>query len=525
MLYSARSRRGMVTAPHHLAAQAGLDILKAGGNAVEAAVAVAAALAVLYPHMTGIGGDGFWLIRWPDGKMNAIDACGRAAHLATPALYNGLESVPWRGGLAANTVAGTISGWDAALAQAGGALPLSRLLQDAIDYAEQGIVVTESLAGLLAMHRHALQEVPGFSALFLPNGDMPIAGQTIRNPALGQTLRRLAEAGLSDFYQGKLARSIAADLEAAGSPVRGRDLQMQRAEMAEPLSVRLQSGLFHNCRPPTQGAASLLILALAERLGVTGADTPEDIHKWVEATKLAFRYRDAEIADPAIMHADPQALLDDAAALDRMAAKADLQTAAPWPHPPQLGDTTWFGVIDGNGCAVSMIQSLYFEFGSGVVLPQTGIVWQNRGASFDLRPNLLRSLAPGRKPFHTLNPAMAHLNDGSTLSYGTMGGEGQPQTQAAIVARAVLAGQELQGAITAPRWLLGRTWGDTSTSLKLESRFDPALIEALRRMGHEVEILTPFATAMGHAGALRRYADGTLEGATDPRSDGAVAAW
>ncbi len=171
-----------------------------------------------------------------------------------------------------------------------------------------------------------------------------------------------------------------------------------------------------------------------------------------------------------------------------------------------------------------MIQSLYFEFGSGVVLPETGLVWQNRGASFDLAPGRLRSLVPGRKPFHTLNPAMAMLNDGSLLSYGTMGGEGQPQTQAAIVARNVMAGLGLQEAITAPRWLLGRTWGETTTTLKMETRFAPELLEGLRRLGHDVESLTPFANAMGHAGAIRRYEDGTMEGATDPRSDGGVAA-
>lgn len=524
MLFSARSHRGMVTAPHHLAAQAGRDILKAGGNAVEAAVAVAATLSVVYPHMTGLGGDGFWLIRRPDGETTAIDACGRLAQNATPALYAGLDAVPWRGGLAANTVAGTVAGWSRALAYAGGTMSLTALLADAIDHAEQGMVVTESMAGLMAAHLDVLSFMPNFRGLFLPGGDMPIAGALHRNPALASTLRRLASAGLGDFYHGKLAGLIASELASCGSPVSLDDLNHHQAALSAPLETTLHHGRFYNMVPPTQGAASLLILALAERLGVKGADTVEDIHRWVEATKMAFRWRDSVIADPAVMTSSPQALLADPRALDAMAAEIGTDRAAPWPHPAQPGDTTWFGVVDDQGWAVSMIQSLYFEFGSGIVLPETGLIWQNRGASFDLAPGRLRSLVPGRKPFHTLNPAMADLNDGSLLVYGTMGGEGQPQTQAAIVARNVIAGLSLQEAVTAPRWLLGRTWGETTTTLKMETRFGPEILDGLRELGHDVESLTPFATAMGHAGAIRRYEDGTMEGATDPRSDGGVAA-
>ncbi|GAB6853873.1 gamma-glutamyltransferase family protein [Asaia astilbis] len=524
MLFSARSRKGMVTAPHHLAAQAGRDILKAGGNAVEAAVSVAATLSVVYPHMTGLGGDGFWLIRRPDGAMLAIDACGRLAQSAGPELYQGLDAVPWRGGLAANTVAGTVAGWNRALAYAGGNLPLTTLLADAIDHAESGMVVTESMAGLMAAHLGTLNYMPNFGSLFLPAGDMPIAGSVHRNPALARTLKRLATAGLGDFYHGKLADLIAAELAACGSPVSLDDLNRHDVVAGAPLETMLHHGRFFNVAPPTQGAASLLILALAERLGVQGADTVEDIHRWVEATKAAFIWRDREIADPAIMRISPQTLLSDPAELDRLAASIDLTRASPWPHEAQQGDTTWFGVMDSEGWAVSMIQSLYFEFGSGVVLPETGLVWQNRGSSFELKQGGLRSLVPGRKPFHTLNPAMAALNDGSLLAYGTMGGEGQPQTQAAIIARNVIAGLSLQEAITAPRWLLGRTWGETSTTLKMETRFAPEIFDGLSALGHDVEGLTPFATAMGHAGAIRRYEDGTMEGATDPRSDGGVAA-
>jgi gamma-glutamyltranspeptidase/glutathione hydrolase len=225
------------------------------------------------------------------------------------------------------------------------------------------------------------------------------------------------------------------------------------------------------------------------------------------------------------MQVDPQALLDDAAALDAMAARIDVDHALPWPHPPQPGDTCWFGAADAAGRVVSCIQSTYFEFGSGVVLPETGITWQNRGSSFRLIPEGWNALKPGRKPFHTLNPALARFDDGRVMAYGTMGGEGQPQTQAAIFSRYGWHGVPLQEAITRPRWLLGRTWGEESVTLKFEDRFDAALYAQLREAGHQIELVDAFTSMMGHAGAIVRHASGALEGATDPRSDGQVAAW
>jgi gamma-glutamyltranspeptidase/glutathione hydrolase len=267
-----------------------------------------------------------------------------------------------------------------------------------------------------------------------------------------------------------------------------------------------------------------MILGLFERLGVTEGEGFAHLHGLIEATKRAFRVRDRVITDPGRLPADPRDFLT-AAALDRRAASVDMQVALPWPQPAAPGDTVWMGAIDRAGRAVSYIQSIYWEFGSGVVLRDTGITWQNRGISFTLDPTALNALEPGRKPFHTLNPALARFDDGRVMLYGTMGGEGQPQTQAAVFTRYARFGQPLQQAVSAPRWLLGRTWGDASTSLKLENRFAPALVEALRAAGHQVELLAePFSDIMGHAGALVRHADGLIEGAADPRSDGAVAA-
>ena len=530
MLNTSRSRRGMVTAPHRLASQAGLQILREGGNAIEAAVATAAALAVVYPHMNSIGGDGFWLIAEPGRAPMAIDAAGRAGAAANPTLYrdHGLAAVPWRGPLAANTVAGTVSGWEAALEigrRWGGRLPLARLLAEAIDYAKGGVVVTDGMAETVAAKWDELSALPSNSVCALLEGAPPRPGSVLRQPQLAATLHRLAEAGLADFYRGGLAEAIAADLADLGAPVGRQDLRSHAASLVAPLSVSLKGAELFNLPPPTQGLASLMILTLFDRLGVTAGEGFDHVHGLIEATKQAFLVRDRHVGDPAHMEVDAQSLLDDAAGLDARAARIDRHRALPWPQPPSAGDTVWFGVIDGDGRAVSMIQSTYFEFGAGLVLPRTGIVWQNRGASFRVADDGWNALKPGRKPFHTLNPAMARLSDGRQMVYGTMGGEGQPQTQAAIFTRYAMFGQELQAAVTAPRWLLGRTWGEESTSLKLEDRFDPALIAQLRAAGHEVELVAPFTSTMGHAGALVRHADGTLEGAADPRSDGAVAAW
>lgn len=526
MLNTTRSLRGMVTSPHHLASEAGIRILREGGNAIEATIAMAATLAVVYPHMTGIGGDGFWLIALPDRDPIAIDACGGAASAATPEYYRarGISEIPFRGPLAANTVAGTISGWGAAYAissRSGGQLPLSRLVEDAVWHAENGFAVSESQAELTGTKLSELRHVSGFSASFAPDGRVPRTGEIMKLPALSRTLQRIGKAGTEDFYDGQLARSIAADLGHCGSPVSLADLQSHRAHSPSSLSVRLRNARIYNLPPPTQGLASLMILALFDRLDIRQAESFDHIHGIVEATKRAFMVRDRVVGDPVQTAVNIAEYLSDAT-LDRLASVIVRDRALPWPAAPEAGDTVWLGAIDRNGLAVSFIQSIYFEFGSGCVLPETGITWQNRGASFSLAGNGPRTLGPGRKPFHTLNPALARFNDGRTMVYGTMGGEGQPQTQAAIFTRYAHFGQPLQAAVTAPRWLLGKTWGEDSVTLKMEARIAPSVVSALGAAGHQIELVSEFTSMMGHAGAIVRSTDGRFEGASDPRSDGAA---
>ncbi|MBT6276955.1 MAG: gamma-glutamyltransferase, partial [Chromatiales bacterium] len=438
----------------------------------------------------------------------------------------GLTAIPSRGPLAANTVAGTVSGWGDALRisqSLGGHLPLERLLEDAIHYAEHGVPVTVGQQSLTKDKLGEMEGVCGFSQ-FLSEGKPYQAGQLYRNERLAETLRAIAADGTETFYRGALATKIAADLSAAGSPVTAADLAAHTAQRVTPLKVDLPGAQLFNMPPPTQGISSLMILALFDQLQVREAEGFAHLHGIVEATKQAFLVRDKYVTDPAYMTRSTGDLLA-APSLHELAGAIDPEKALPWPQESPPGDTIWMGAIDRDGVAVSFIQSIYWEFGSGVVLGETGIQWQNRGSSFSLHPDALHALRPGRKPFHTLNPAMAMFDDGRTLSYGTMGGEGQPQTQAAVFSRYHHFGQPLQQAVSAPRWLLGRTWGEQSTNLKVESRIDSGVLSALRLAGHDVQVVEPYTSMMGHAGAVLITMDGTLEGATDPRSDGVVAAF
>ena len=528
MLHTSRAYNGMVVAPHHLAAQSGLAVLREGGNAIEAMIAAAASIAVVYPHMNNLGGDNFWLIRLADGRRFAIDACGGAAALATPDWYReqGHQHIPDRGPLAALTVAGAVSGWGAAqqLSQQAlqGKLPLERLLEDARAQAEAGVAVSTTLAANAAGKLDQLRDVPGFASTYCTDGVPLSSGTRLRQPAVAATLEQLARAGLDDFYRGDLAKQMAAELEAAGSPLRLADLQRHQALDVEPLELKVGGHTVYNLPPPTQGLASLLLLGVYDRLPHDSVDDFNFVHALVEATKCAFRIRDQHVCDPDYMEKPASAFLS-SEILDELAARVDHQRAAPWPDAATGGDTVWLGAVDKHGNSVSFIQSIYWEFGSGMVLPGSGVTWQNRGISFALDPNHFNCLAPHRRPFHTIQPALAELADGRVMPFGTMGGEGQPQTQAMVFTRHVMHDQPLQQSVSAPRWLLGRTWGSEATNLRIESRFDEAVYRQLAEAGHDVERIGDYDDVMGHAGALVHHPDGLIEAAADPRSDGCCA--
>ncbi len=533
--------RGMVTSPHYLATQAGVDTLRKGGTALDAAIAVAAVLAVVYPQMCSIGGDNFWLAHEAaTGSLHGINASGRSGEKATRDFYaqKGLAAIPLRGPLAACTVPGVVSGWDAARTLSlswGSPLSLADLLQDAIALAAEGFAVTPSLAYWLHEDCKAdpqgyrqLQNQPGFASTFLPTGKPAHVGELMRLPHLAATLSLIAREGPRTFYEGELAERMTRWLEDNGGLLTARDFAAHDAETVTPLSVHYRGLEACNLPPNTQGVASLSILNILEHMDVAslGEGSAQHIHAIVEATKLAFAERDAHVTDPDFAQIPLDHMLSPAHGRE-LAQRIRMDRAL---EPAYLlepkGDTCWFGVVDAQGNAVSAIQSIFHDFGAGIVAGDTGILLQNRGSFFSLDPTHVNTLEPLKRTMHTLNPPMLRKNGKPWLVYGTMGGEGQPQTQAALVTRMVDFGLSPHDAVAAPRWLYGRSWGVPVNNLRIEGRFAPQVAATLQHLGHDVEILGGFSDLMGHAGAILCDENtGLLFGATDPRSDGLAAGY
>ena len=516
-----------VAAPHRFAAEAGRDVLAQSGDAIEATVAMAATISVVYPHNVSIGGDGFWLIREPNGRVRAIEACGCAGQGASIAAYRalGFDAVPLRGAKAALTVPGAIGGWALALELSrarGGRLPLPLLLDDAIRRARDGYPVSASEARFDPRRDADLIAAPGFAEAFLVDGKPAAVGATRRATRLADTLEHVARAGLDDFYRGDAARELAADLERIGSPIARNDLARYRARWREPLSLRLKTATLYNTPAPTQGVASLIILGIYERLRPPKPEGFAHAHALIEATKRAMAIRDRACVDFDHATHDFDALLSPAN-LDREAAKIDLRRAAPWPPKPDRGGTVWMGAIDRDGLAVSFIQSVYMDYGSGCLLPRTGVLMQNRGAAFSLDPQARNPLTPGRRPYHTLNPPLAAFADGRALAYGSKGADGQPQFQAQVFTR-IAAGETLEAALAAPRHFFTGGLGEPAATVKLEEGYDDSVASALAAAGHAIEWKGAAERDLfGHAGALMRSPKGAIAAAHDPRSDGGAA--
>lgn len=509
------------TAPHKEASKVGLEVLRQGGTAIEAMVAAAASIAVVYPHMNGLGGDGFWLISEPGKNPIAIDACGVSAKNATLERYSAQKQIPFRGPDAALTMAGAVAGWQKALhltRQWQSPMPLADLLEASISQANQGISVTQSLQDASEKTWQDLKDLAGFSQFKIDNKKLS-KGHNLSLPKLAQTLGYLSEQGLQDFYYGDIGHTIAQDLTEIGSPLRHQDFLDYQAQQVAPLKVSISKGQIYNLPAPTQGLASLMILGLFDRLTKPANSMVDNIHLLIECTKQAFLVRDSKITDPSRFKENQQSFLSDDF-LTKRAANVSMETALDWPHQAQLGDTIWMGACDNKGRMVSYIQSLYWEFGSGIVSPKTGIVWNNRGTAFSLKKGHKQILGPGLKPLHTLNPAYADLADGRRMVYGTMGGEGQPQTQAAIFTRHIYDGLDPVEAVAKGRWLLGRTWGEESHNLKIEQDLARDIADSLIQRGHDVCEVDECNEMMGHAGMIVLDEKGQVNSATDPRSDG-----
>ncbi|PSR17482.1 gamma-glutamyltransferase [filamentous cyanobacterium CCP3] len=516
----------MVVCPHYLASTAGLNILSQGGSAVDAAIAVQAALAVVYPHMTGLGGDGFWLGYDAQAQqLYGLNGSGRAGAGCDRALFArlGLDTIPQRGPQAAITVPGGVSAWGVAH-QRFGRLSWADLLQPAIALAEGGYPVSPSQAHWTRVNQADLIAYGGASTPFLPGGRAPHAGTQVVNLPLGKTLRRLATGGPQAFYQGDIAAELVAYLRNLGGLLSVDDFARHTTTWVEPIATTYRGYQVCQLPPNTQGFTVLQMLNVLEgfNLHTVGHGTADYYHLLVEATKLAFADRDRWLSDPDFSDIPLTELLSKAYG-DRRRARLSMAVAQNYSASEVGGGTTYTAVVDGAGNAVSIIQSNYFDFGSAVVPPNLGFPLQNRGALFSLNSDHLNALEPGKRPFHTLMPGLVLNSEGRPhLVLGTMGGEGQPQTQLALLTRILDFGFAPQTAIDLPRWVWGRTWGEASTQLAVESRIPAAVRQALIDRGHQLTIAPAWTSQMGHAHAIQVSAEG-LRGGCDLRSDGAIA--
>ncbi len=521
--------RGAVAAPHHAASQAGLTMLQRGGSAADAAIAANLVLAVVYPHMAGVGGDLF-AMTWDAGaqKLDTLNASGRAGAGATVDWFRERDhaSIPMRGPLACVTVPGAISGWWE-LHQRLGKLPWPDLFGPAIAHAAEGFPVPQSVAAWSVPDAAVLDADPTARAIFRPNGRPLQMGDRLAMTDLARTLGEIATAGPAAFYRGLIAERICAYLQERGGLLTPDDFAAHTANWSPPISAEYRGHTAYQLPPNTQGFAALQMLGILDGIDVAalGDGSVAYIHTLAEAARLAFHDRDRYLSDPAFVDVPLDRLLSKEHTAELRSRLDPARKGSPEAGPAG-GDTCYLCAIDGEGNAVSLIQSVFFDFGSGVVAGETGVLMQNRGAFFSLDPAHPNRLEPGKRTFHTLIPAMLFKDGQPILVYGTMGGEGQPQTQAAVVTRVLDFGYDVQRAVEAPRWLYGRTWGDPTLALSLEDGIPAEVGEALSRMGHDVRRVPAWSDTMGHAQAIQIDRErGVYWAAADPRSDGAAAGW
>lgn len=523
-----RGTRGAVSADHPLAAQAGLRVLQDGGNAVDAALAMAGVLAVVRPHMNGVGGDAFVLVyEAATAQVHALNGSGRSGALATPDFFRdkGLEEVPETGALSVS-VPGAVAAWVDVHARFG-TRPLAALLEPAIRYARDGFPVSTRLASDFRAQGGSLNEAG--RAQYLPGGEPPPVGSLLRSPALAATLERIAADGHEGFYRGPVAERLGAFLEAEGGHVRASDLASHTSTWVEPLRGTYEGHEILVFPPNTQGLAQLQLFEMAKSFSLKemGHNTSSYLHTLVELKKIAFADRDRWVADPELADIPVAALLDPAYLASR-AALVDPDRAQET-LPPGIGaaeeadpgsaddsgDTVYLTAVDAEGNAVSWIQSLFAGFGSGLFEPETGIMLHNRGALYTLEDGHPNQVAPGKRPYHTLTPMMA-LRDGRlAFTLGTPGGDSQPQSLLQIVDNLLLFGMTPQEAIEAPRFR-----STSGLSLSIEHRVAATTLDELRALGHDVRVIRGWTATFGGAQMiLVDPVSGTLAVGSDPRRE------
>lgn len=522
------ARHGLVCSPHYLSAQAGVRILMAGGNAIDAAIAANAVLNVVYPFVCGTGGDIFMLIY--DAKSNSLyglNGSGRAPAAATPEWFHaqGYSKVPTRGILSVS-IPGAVDGWQQA-SEKFGRLGLAKVLQPAITYAEEGFGVSHNLHNAIEGVLKANAAHSSWTDVYAPNGKAPDVGSILRLPDLARSLRLIAEQGRDVFYKGEIGKAFARFSAELGGLITEEDLAEHQGEWVEPISISYHGYQIYELPPNTHGITALQMLKLIENFDLSSDPfDPKNIHLQVEAKKLAFADRVAYITDPKHMKYEAAHLLNE----DYLAKRRQLinQTQAmPTIEAGKVdGDTIYLCAADEEGNAVSLIQSNYMGIGSGLVVPGYGIELQNRGCYFSLDPNHANVIAPRKRTMHTLIPSMALKNNRPAIVFGTMGGDGQPQIHQQVYTNLINYGLNIQQSIDMPRWIHGANDVNGPEILNMESRFPQATIKALQEMGHITNEVGNFSSMMGYAqGIVINQENGLLMGGSDPRADSAAIGW
>ena len=522
---------GVVAAPHYLASLAGVNVLRDGGSALDAALAANMVMAVVWPHMCGPGGDLFAQV-WSSSerKLFGLNASGRAGRGMSVAAYRaqGLESMPQRGTRAV-TVPGAVDGWFS-LHRRFGRLEMPRVARDAIHHARDGFRVTPSAVGAIRGSAQLLAENGGGAAVFLRNGVAPSPGDALRLPDLANTLEQIAADGPGVMYSGALGARLLDFLTSHGGGLRPEDFAAQRSEWVEPLMVDYRDVQVSELPPNSQGVALLEILRMLDGFDVAehSQTSAALVHALVERKKLAFADRDTYVADPAHAEVPVDLLLDRERTRERARHIGPTASAG---QPRTVGrsvdgDTIYLCAADRDGNVVSLIQSLYAAFGSGVHVPGTGVTLHNRGFGFNLIEGHPNALAPGKRPMHTLMPGMALRGGQPWLAFGTRGADGQPQTGLQLLNGLLDFELDLQSAIEAPRWAHGAPGGRyPASALVLEGRFSASVAEDLAARGHEVMLADAVDQVMGTAQTIQvDQARGCYIGASDPRGDGVALA-
>jgi gamma-glutamyltranspeptidase/glutathione hydrolase len=504
----------MVATSQPLAAQAGLGMLAAGGNAVDAALAAAMALTVVEPTGCGLGSDAFAIV-WDGQRLHGLNASGRAPAAWTPEYFAGREKMPQRGWDSV-TVPGAVGGW-MALWKRFGSLPLATIAGPAIGYARDGFQVSPSIAFRWAFEAGIHGGEPGFAEAFLIDGRAPRTGEVFRLPALAESIGDIVATEGESFYRGVLAARMVADAKAHGGAMTVEDLAAERPDWVDTVALPFAGNSVHEIPPNGHGIAALVALGIAERAGIgrRRADDIETLHIAIEAMKLAMVDATEYVADPPSLRIRPTDLLDGAYLAERASVIDSDRAGDPGYGVPRPAGTVYLATGDGSGMMVSFIQSNFMGFGSGVVVPGTGISLQNRGSGFTLRPGHANAVGPRKRPAHTIIPGFVLGKDGRALmALGVMGGPMQPQGHLQLLLRTLVYGQDPQVAIDAPRWRI-----ISGRRVAVEPGFDPKLVDGLRDRGHEIADPPDGAFAFGGAQMIMRTGAGYV-GGSDARKDG-----